>query len=167
MSGDFSSVKTGLAIVFLGLFFSIGLGISFGVNEDAFKDFVAEGIAAHPDVHDQKSQDKIWRYAQRTHFHGGGIAAFCLSLIILTVFSEMKTGMKKICSILIGIGSFYPLAWLSMFLLAPALGREVAHEHLATKLLTFIGVGGLLLGSCILLANLYLGFCKPKGSADA
>lgn len=63
MSIELANVKTGLAIVFLGLFFSIGLGISFGLNEDAFKDYVADGIAAYPDVHDAKSQDKIWRYA--------------------------------------------------------------------------------------------------------
>lgn len=162
MSAELSNVKAGLAIVLLGLFFSVGLGISFGVNEDAYKDFVAEGIAAHPEVHDQKSQDKIWRYAQRTHFHAGGIAAFCLGLIILTLFSDLKSGMKKTCSILIGIGSFYPLAWLSMFLLAPSLGRGPAHEHLLTKLLTFTGVGGLLLGSGILLANVYLGWGRTK-----
>ncbi len=47
MSVDLSIIKAGLAIVLLGLFFNIGLGISFGINEDAFKDYVADGIAAH------------------------------------------------------------------------------------------------------------------------
>ncbi len=160
MSAELSAVKVWLAIVLVGLFFSVALGISFGVNEDAFKDFVAEGIAAHPEVHDEKSKDKIWRYAQRTHFHAGGVAAFCLGLIILVIFSDLRPALRKVSSILIGLGSFYPLAWLSMFFLAPLIGRDPAHEHILTKLLTFVGVGGILLGSFFLLGNLFLGLFK-------
>jgi hypothetical protein len=165
MSTELSNVKVGLAIVLLGLFFSVALGMSFGVNEDAYKDFVADGIAAHPEVHDEKSQDKIWRYAQRTHFHAGGISAFCLGLIILVMFSDLRSRWKHISSSLIGLGSFYPLAWLSMFFLAPSIGRAAAHEHILTKLLTAIGVGGILAGSFFLLANIFLG--RFKDSVDA
>jgi len=162
MSADISAVKAGLAIIIIGLFFSIGLGISFGVSEDLYKDYVAKGVAAHPEVHDATSEDKIWRYAQRTHFHAGGIAAFCLGLIILMMFSDMSRKLQKRSSILISLGSLYPLAWLSMFFLAPSLGRGAAHEHLLTKLFTFVGVGGLLLGSFFLLANLFLGMFRDK-----
>ena len=160
MSAELSAVKAGLAIVLLGLFFSIALGISFGVNEDAFKDYVAEGIAAHPEVHDEDSKDKIWRYAQRAHFHAGGVSAFCLGLIILLMFSKLRPKLRSVSSILIGLGSFYPLAWLSMFFLAPSIGRDPAHEHILTQLLAYVGVGGILLGSFFLLANLFLGLFK-------
>jgi hypothetical protein len=165
MSADISTVRTGLAIVLLGLFFSVALGISFGVNEDLFKDYVAEGVAAHPDLHDESSNDKIWRYAQRTHFHAGGIAAFCLGLIILVMFSDLSRRIKTSASILIGLGGLYPFAWLSMFFLAPSIGREPAHDHILTMLFTLVGVGGLLLGSFFLLANLFLGLFR--GQADA
>ena len=165
MSADLSTVRAGLAIVLLGLFFSVGLGISFGLNEDAYKDYVAEGIAAHPEVHDAASQDKIWRYVQRTHFHAGGIAAFCLGLIMLVMFSDLSQKMKTRASILIGLGGLYPFAWLSMFFLAPSIGRDPAHEHLLTKLFTFVGVGGLLLGSFFLLANLYFGLFRDQADA--
>ena len=162
MSVELSAVKAGLAVVLVGLFLGIALGISFGVNEDAFKDYVAEGIAAHPAVHDEESKDKIWRYAQRAHFHAGGVSAFCLGLIILVMFSELRPRLRSVSSILIGLGSFYPLAWLSMFFLAPSIGRDPAHEHILTKLFTFVGVGGILLGSFFLLANLYLGLFKDR-----
>lgn len=165
MSTELSIVKAGLAIVLLGLFFNIGLGVTFGVNEDVFKDYVAEGIAAHPELHSETSQDKIWRYAQRAHFHAGGIAAFCLALIILLMYSDLKSPLKKISSILIGLGSFYPLAWLSMFFLSPSIGRGAAHDHLLTELFTYIGVGGLLIGSFLLVANLFLGFFKQNTDA--
>ena len=162
MSAELSSVRAGLAIVLLGLFLNIGLGISFGVNEDAYKEYVAEGVAAHPELHDETSKDKIWRYALRTHFHAGGIAAFCLGLIILVMFSNLSPKLQTSSSILIGLGSLYPLAWLSMFFLSPSIGRGPAHEHILTKLFTYIGVAGILLGSFLLLANLYLGLFKEQ-----
>ena len=162
MSTDISVIKAGLAIVLLGLFVSIGLGIAFGVNEGVFKDFVAQGVAAHPELHAAASADKIWRYAQRTHFHSGGIAAFCLGLLVLVMFSELPQRLKKVSAVLIGLGGVYPMAWLSMFFLAPSIGRGAAHEHLVTKLFTVVGVGGLLLGSLILLANLFLGAFRDQ-----
>jgi hypothetical protein len=165
MSADISTIKAGLAIVLIGLFFNIGLGIAFGVNEDAFQDYVAEGVAAHPQFHDETSADKIWRYALRTHFHAGGIAAFCLGLILFVRFSDLSHRLQKISSILIGLGSVYPLAWLSMFLLSPSIGRAAAHEHILTKLFTIVGVAGLLLGFFFLVANLFFGAFKEQQDA--
>ena len=78
MSVNFGEIKLGLALVMLGLAFGIGMGISFGVNEDMYKDRITEQVAAHPAVHDEDSVSKIWRYAQRAHFHATGIAAFSL-----------------------------------------------------------------------------------------
>ena len=165
MSADISSVKAGLAIVLIGLFFNIGMGISFGVNEDAYQDYVAEGVAAHPELHNESSADKIWRYALRSHFHAGGIAAFSLGLILLVMFSSLQRRLQRISSILIGLGSFYPLSWLSMFFLSPSMGRGAAHDHILTELLTIVGVLGLLVGSLILVANLFFGFFREQGEA--
>ena len=165
MSVDFSSVKAGLAIVLIGLFFNIGMGISFGLNEDAYQEYVAEGVAAHPELHNEASADKIWRYALRTHFHAGGIAAFSLGLILLVMFSNLQPRLQRVSSILIGLGSVYPLAWLSMFFLSPSIGRGAAHEHILTKLFTIVGVVGLLVGSLILVANLFFGFFREQGEA--
>lgn len=157
MRYELQTVRFGLALVLLGLFFGIGMGIAFGVNEDAFKNFVAEGIAANPQVHDASSQDKIWRYAQRAHFHGAGIAGFSIGLIVLIVLSSMKPWAKRASAFFIGLGSFYPLAWFSMFYLAPSIGRGAAHDHLLTEFFTLTGVAGLLLGSLVLVGNLFLG----------
>jgi hypothetical protein len=162
MSAELSNVRIGLAIVLLGLFFNIALGISFGLNEDMYEDFVAAGIAAHPGLHDATSEDKIMRYALRTHFHAGGIAAYCLGLIVLVMFSDLSRKLKKISSTLISLGNVYPLAWFSMFFLAPSMGRSAAHEHVLTFLCTIIGVAGLLLGSAFLVANLFLGMFKQS-----
>lgn len=162
MHKELQTVKLGLALVLIGLFFGIGVGISFGVNEDMYKDYIAEGIAANPQVHDENSASKIWRYAQRAHFHATGIGAFCLGLIILLMFSNMRSRVKTLTATFIGLGSFYPLGWLTMFVLAPSLGRGAAHNHPVSELFTLVGVGGLLLGSLALVANLFFGAFADK-----
>ena len=157
MSQELKKVKVGLALVLLSLSFGVGMGISFGINEDTYKSYISEQVEAHPQLHNESSTDKIWRYAQRAHFHATGIAAFSLGLIILLMFSDMKAGLKKASSVLIGLGGLYPLAWFSMFRLAPVIGRGPAHDHIMTELFTYIGVGGLVLGALMLFANLFLG----------
>ena len=156
MFKELEKIRIGLALVLLCLVFGIGMGVSFGVSEESYKSYIAAGIQAHPQVHDTKSKEKIWRYAQRAHFHATGISAFSLGLIILLMFSDLKTKLKSITAILIGLSAFYPLAWFTMFLLAPSLGRDAAHEYFLTKLFTAVGVGGLLAGVFILAANLFL-----------
>ncbi len=156
MNNEVKKVKIGLFLVMLTLLFGIGLGVGFGVAEDSVKSYISEGIASHPDVHDGKSQSKIWRYAQRSHFHATGIAAFSIGLVILIMFSSLKEKLKTISSILVGVGGLYPLSWFSMFILAPSIGRSAAHHHVITEMFTYVGVGGLLLGIAILCANLFL-----------
>ena len=163
MINNLVSIKVGLALVMLGLLFGIGLGVTFGVNEAFFETYVAQGIAAHPGLHDANSPEKIWRYVQRAHFHATGIAAFSIGLLLLVSASNLKRRFKAITAVFIGLGGLYPLAWLTMFIIAPSIGKDEAHAHPVTELLTYIGVGGLLLGIGILLANLFLGlFGEPN-----
>ena len=155
MNDAIKSVKIGLLMVMLTLVFGIGLGITFGVAEDSLQSYISTGVAAHADLHDDKSSGKIWRYAQRAHFHATGIAAFSLGLVLLIGASSLKTKLKTVAAVLVGLGGLYPLSWFSMFLLSPSIGRDLAHEHIVTEMFTFIGVGSLLLGLAILSANLF------------
>jgi hypothetical protein len=157
MNIKLSTIKLGLALVLLGLAFGIVLGISFGIFEDEFKGFISQGISMHPEVHDAKSPDKIWRYAQRAHFHSTGIAAFSIGLLLLVSVSTLSLKLKKITSFLIGLGSFYPFSWLTMFILAPSIGRSAAHSHIITEIFVYVGVIGLVIGFMILVGNIFLG----------
>ncbi len=162
MNEEIKTVKIGLFLVMLTLVFGIGLGTFFGISEDTVKSYISDGVAAHSEVHDEKSKSKIWRYAQRAHFHATGISAFSIGLILLVMFSSLTSKYKTASSILIGLGGLYPLSWLTMFLLAPSLGRDAAHHHIITELFTYIGVGSLLLGIVILSANLFLNSFQDK-----
>lgn len=149
-------VRIGLFLVMLTLVFGIGMGAAFGINEDAFQTYITNGVHANPEVHDINSINKIWRYAQRSHFHATGIAAFSIGLIVLTMLSSLKPGMKSFTSFCIGLGGLYPLSWFNMYRLAPEIGRDAAHNHIITETLTYVGVGGLLLGILLLCANLFM-----------
>jgi hypothetical protein len=102
------------------------------------------------------------RFAQRAHFHAGGISAFSLGLIILVALSGMKASMQQAAATLIGLSGLYPLSWFEMFLLAPAIGVPAAHHHFLTEAFTYVGIGGLVLGSMILAANLFLGLFAER-----
>ena len=162
MNNALKLVKVGLGLVVFGLLFGIIMGMVFGINEDIFKNYITEGITANPTVHDAKSPDKIWRYAQRSHFHATGIAAFSMGLVFLVMFSDLKAKMKRVSAFFIGLSSFYSFAWLTMFILAPSIGRGAAHSHVLTETLAAIGVGGLLLGCFFVLANVFLGLFRDK-----
>jgi len=164
MNRELNTVKAGLFLVMLTLIFGIGMGVVFGVNEDSVKSYITEGVAAHPDVHDDQSSSKIWRYAQRAHFHATGIAAFSIGLLLLIMHSSLGSKLKAVAAVLVGLGGAYPLAWFSMFVLAPSIGRSAAHHHIVTEMFTYIGVGGLLTGIAILCANMFLGMFR--GSAN-
>jgi len=166
MKEELRKVKSGLALVLLGIFFNVSLGVSFGVAEGSIQYYIHKEVAAHPEVHDEHSEDKIWRYVQRAHMHAGGISAFSLGLIILVMFSDMKARLKTVSSTLIGLSSFYPLSWFTMFAVAPYMGRMQSHEFIMTEIFTYIGVGGLLSGLLILAANLFLGMFRDAGYAD-
>jgi hypothetical protein len=166
MNKELKGVKVGLALVLFGLLFGVIMGMTFGINEDIFKNYITEGIAANPTVHDAKSPDKIWRYAQRAHFHATGIAAFALGLVFLVMFSDLKPKMKTASSFFLGLSSFYPLAWLTMFVLAPSIGRGAAHSHVLTETFASIGVGGLLLGCFLVIGNVFLGLFRENSTSS-
>ncbi|NOY66306.1 MAG: hypothetical protein GXP13_02705 [Gammaproteobacteria bacterium] len=164
MKNELTTVKAGLFLVMLTLLFGIGLGAGFGIAEDSVKSYISDGIKANPDVHNKKSFSKIWRYAQRSHFHATGIAAFSIGLILLIMASSLTRKLKSLSSLLVGLGGLYPLSWFAMYLLAPSIGYRAAHQHFMTELFTYVGVLGLLLGILILCANLFFDLFQEKGN---
>ncbi|MEE8059268.1 MAG: hypothetical protein V3T17_15745 [Pseudomonadales bacterium] len=156
MNEELQVVKIGLFFVMLTLIFGIGMGVIFGVAEGSVKSYISHKVDMHQALHNEYSKNKIWRYAQRSHFHATGIAAFSFGLVFLIMFSSLKRKMKKVASILVGFGGLYPLSWFAMFILAPSIGATAAHHHVVTQGLIYIGVGGLLLGMSILCSNLFL-----------
>ena len=152
---DLKVIKIGLLITLISLIFGVAMGVGFGANEKLFKNYISKNIELNKEVHDDKSQSKIWRYAQRAHFHASGIAAYSLALLLIILFSKMKESNKKLSSTLIGIGSLYPLSWFVMFLMAPHVGRDIAKHNILTESIVYLSVGGFLIGLLMILGSLF------------
>ena len=160
MNNALKNVRPGLALAILTFIFGVVMGITFGVNEEGYEQWIAAEVVAHPELHDADSPEKIWRYAQRAHFHATGIAAFSLGLILVVALSGLRTKFKKIARALIGLSGFYSFAWFSTFYLSPSMGREAAHHAPVTEIFVYIGVGGLLGGLTILVLHLLFDMWK-------
>jgi hypothetical protein len=161
MSKKLSNVQIGLGLALICLLMNISLGVFFGLDEDWFQNYIKAGIEAHPQLHTPRSQDGIWRWAQRAHFHAGGIGAFSLGLVLATALSEMSAARKQITAALIGLSLCYPLAWLTMFFVAPSIGTRAAHGYWLVEAFTYVGVGALALGLLSLIGGLFL---QPKSA---
>lgn len=154
MITDIGNLRLGLLLSMLTLIFGISMGVLFGANEDGVQEYISAGIAAHQSLRDGKSQSKIWRYAQRAHFHATGVSAFALVLILITGVTSLSRRGKFVASTLIGVGSFYPLSWFSMFLLSPSLGRDGVHHAFVTESITMILVACLSAGVLLVFSGL-------------
>jgi hypothetical protein len=150
-------VRPGLIIAGFVLLFGILMGVAMGIFEDSIKDMINMGVDANAAVHLEgaaKAKTKIFRWWQRAHFHATGMGAFLLAMIAIVAISNLKTGMKRLSSILIALGGLYPFSWFIMSLKAPALGRSVAHHYLPAELLVFISMICLFAGMAILFSNI-------------
>lgn len=157
MNNQYNGIRIGLFLVIAGLLFGIFTGIGFGIAEDVFKEYISQGVNLNPTLHDSASLSKIWRYALRAHFHETGISAISLGLIILIMLSDMSLLYKRLSSIAVGLGVFYPLSWFNMFLIAPSIGRDAAHHDITTQLFIYIGVTGLLAGITLIMIHILTG----------
>lgn len=153
MQQTIEPVRIGILICIAIMLFGIALGVGFGMNEDAFKEMISQGVSAFPQVHDAKSSDKIWRYVQRAHFHALGVAAFSMTLILIAALSSLSATKKKVTAILISLGGTYSFSWFTMFLLSPSIGRSAAHDSFLTVFWVYLSVGSLLAGMVLLIAN--------------
>ena len=140
MKMDLHPVRFGLILSVLSIFLGFALGGVFGIFEDAMKGRLkdsAETVREQAYKGDQqaiqKTLDKSWVYVQRSHLHYGAIGTAALALCLLLAFLDVRTGIKKAASILLGLGAVgYGSFWLLAAFKAPGLGGTgAAKESLA------------------------------------
>ncbi len=136
------------------------IAILFGVNEDLFKDKIAQDLVQNQKVMSivdiekreakiEAEKEKNWRYYQRFHFHATGIGAMSLASLILLTFSLAPFLVRLVGSYMISVGGFlYPYVWLFAGIYGPIMGRSEAKE--AFRVFGYMG-GVFLLGLLVLL----------------
>jgi len=130
-------VLPGLLLAVLTLLFGFGLGVVFGLNEDAIKSrLTASAEAARVPVYqndDAKIKavlDKSWVYMQRAHLHAGSLGAVAVALIVVVVLLGAGPGVSAAISLALGAGGLgYSVFWLWAGFRAPALGSTGAAKE--------------------------------------
>ena len=130
----------GLTLAVLTLLFGFGLGIVFGLNEDAVKSrFSASAAAVQETVYRgdpaaaKPVLDKSWSYAQRAHLHAGSLGTSAIALIVTLLLVGTGPVLTRALSLAFGIGGLgYSIFWLWAGFRAPGLGSTgAAKESLA------------------------------------
>ncbi len=137
------AIRWPLAIVLISILFGTGMGAFFGAKEESVKTYLenelqknelfskvdesSEGQKAKEKL--AQTKDKSWRYILRAHFHGGGIAALSLGLLLLLGHMTLSSGKRQLIGFGIAISGFlYPLFWLFSGLYGPSMGTGAAKQ---------------------------------------
>lgn len=130
-------VLPGLLLATMTLLFGFGLGVIFGLNEDAIKSRLsASAAAAPPAVYHQDEVamkavlEKSWVYMQRAHLHAGSLGSIAVALTLLVVFLGTAPLPARMISLGLGAGGLgYSVFWLWAGFRAPALGSTGAAKE--------------------------------------
>lgn len=134
------AVLPGLMLATCTLLLGFGLGVVFGLNEEAITSrLAASAAAAAPAVYDGDAAlmktvlAKSWAYMQRAHLHAGSLGTAAIALTLLTVAAGIRPRFSRAISLGLGAGGLgYSIFWVWAGARAPAMGSTgLAKESLA------------------------------------
>ena len=131
------AARIGLLLAVFTILFGQGLGIVFGLNEDAIKTRLNASAAEvrgsaykGDDAAIKTVLDKSWNYMQRAHLHAGAMGTTALGLICLVCALGASRRVTLAISVALGAGGFgYSIFWMWAGFRAPALGSTGAAKE--------------------------------------
>jgi hypothetical protein len=174
---DLRPAGLGLVLAILTLLFGQGMGVVFGLNEEAIKGRlkadaleVRETVYKSDDAAAKAVLDKSWVYMQRAHLHAGALGTSALALLILVCLLGASPRITIAIGIGLGAGGLgYSIFWMWAGFLAPGLGSTgLAKESL--RLLAIPSSGAFVLSTlavlALVVARVVVGRSRgPEGSA--
>ncbi len=159
----------GLVLAVLTILFGQGLGIVFGLNEDAIKSRlnasaveVRDSVYKGDDATIKSVLDKSWNYMQRAHLHAGAMGTTALGLICLVCVLGTSRRVARAVSVALGAGGFgYSIFWMWAGFRAPALGSTSAAKE-SLKWLAMPSSGAFVLATFAVLVLLLRKAFIPK-----
>ncbi len=127
----------GLIFALLTIIYGQGMGIFFGLNEDAIKHQlkssameVRETVYKGNDAAMKTVLDSSWNYMKRAHLHAGGMGTTAFALMIVLGL----LGLPRVPALLLGLalgagGLGYSLYWMWAGFRAPGLGSTGAAKE--------------------------------------
>jgi hypothetical protein len=137
LNSSLRAASLGLVFAVLTILFGQGMGIVFGLNEDAIKNRlkaaateVRDTVYKGDDAAIKVVLDKSWTYMHRAHLHAGGMGTTALGLTILVCLLGVSRRMTAAISVGLGAGGFgYSIFWMWAGFRAPALGGTGAAKE--------------------------------------
>ncbi len=131
------AVLPGLLLATLTLLLGFGLGVVFGLNEEAITSRLAASAAAAPaSIYNGDAAAiktvlaKSWAYMQRSHLHAGALGTTAVALSLIVVLLGIKPMLARVISIAAGAGGLgYSLFWVWAGARAPGLGSTGAAKE--------------------------------------
>lgn len=166
------TASLGLALAVLTILFGQGMGIVFGLNEDAIKSRLKTSAAAVRDTVYKGDDaaikgvlDKSWAYMQRAHLHAGGMGTTALALIVLVGLLGASRRWTMAVGLGLGAGGFgYSVFWMWAGYRAPGLGSTgLAKESL--KWLAMPSSGAFVLATIGVLVLLFITLVRRQPGA--
>ena len=127
----------GMIFALLTIMYGQGMGIVFGLNEDAIKHRlkssameVRETVYKGNDAAMKTVLDNSWNYMKRAHLHAGGMGTTAFALMIALGL----LGLPRVPTLLLGLalgagGLGYSLYWMWAGFRAPGLGSTGAAKE--------------------------------------
>lgn len=134
------AVLPGLLLASLTLLLGFGLGVIFGLNEEAITSRLATAAAAAPAAvyHGDAAAmsavlSKSWTYMQRSHLHAGALGTTAVALTMIVVLLGIRPVVARAISLGVGAGGLgYSVFWVWAGARAPGLGSTgLAKESLS------------------------------------
>lgn len=127
----------GMILALLTIMYGQGMGIFFGVNEDAIKHRlktsameVRETIYKGNDAAMKTVLDNSWNYMKRAHLHAGGMGTTAFALMIALGLLGASRRVTQILGLALGGGGLgYSLYWMFAGFRAPGLGSTGAAKE--------------------------------------
>ncbi len=131
------AVLPGLLLATLTLVLGFGLGVVFGLNEEAITSRLAASAAAAPaGVYKGDAAAvstvlaKSWTYMQRSHLHAGALGTTAITLTVIVVLLGIQPMLARAISLGLGAGGLgYSLFWVWAGARAPGLGSTGAAKE--------------------------------------
>ena len=131
------AASLGLTLAVLTLLFGQGMGIVFGLNEDAIKERlsasaaeVRETVYKSDDAAIKAVLNKSWTYMKRAHLHAGGMGTTALALILVLCLLGVSHRIIVTIGACLGAGGLgYSIFWLWAGFRAPGLGSTGAAKE--------------------------------------
>lgn len=131
------TASLGLALAVITILFGQGMGIVFGLNEDAIKSRLSASAAEvrgtvynSDDAAIKAVLDKSWTYMHRAHLHAGGLGTTALALIVLLCLLGTSPRLLIGTGVSLGAGALgYSIFWMWAGFRAPGLGGTGAAKE--------------------------------------